>query len=350
MKNLLYNIIITIAAFVLTTGCVDEESFGNSPQGNLEALWSIIDERYCFLAYAEEQYGLCWDDVYTEYRKQAAEAQSNAELFDIMGNMLRELRDGHVNLSSEYGMSYYWDWKLDYPINFSDSIQRNYLGKDFRINNGIYYTMLQDSVAYAYVGSFASSFGNSNITAAMMQLAHCKGLILDIRNNGGGMLSAAEQLASHFTTEKIHCGYIQHKTGKGHNDFSKPEPLYLEPGEGARWLKPVVLLTNRGVFSSANHFTMLMRALPQVTVMGDKTGGGSGMPLSSNLPNGWNVRFSACPILDKEKRHTEFGIEPDTAVHISSEDWDKGRDTIIDAACKHILQQAQEEEKNNQHT
>ena len=111
----------------------------------------------------------------------------------------------------------------------------------------------------------------------------------------------------------------------------------MEPGKGARWLKPVVLLTNRGVFSSANHFTMLMRALPHVTVMGDKTGGGSGMPLSNNLPNGWNVRFSACPILDKEKRHTEFGIEPDVRTDITTQDWDSGRDTMIEKAKELIF-------------
>ena len=337
MKKALQHITTLFAVLFFATACIEEENFDNSPKGNFDALWSIIDERYCFFEYAEQEYGLSWDNVYTKYRRQATETKNDAELFEVLSDMLRELRDGHVNLSSEYGMSYYWDWKLDYPINFSDSIQRNYLGKDFKINNGIYYTILPDSVAYAYVGSFANSFGNSNITATMLYLANCKGLILDIRNNGGGMLTAAEQLASHFTKEKIHCGYIQHKSGKGHDDFSSPRALYLERGSGAIWLKPVVLLTNRGVFSSANHFTMLMRALPHVTVMGDKTGGGSGMPLSSNLPNGWSVRFSACPILDAEKRHTEFGIEPDTTVHISSEDWNKGRDTMIDSACRHIL-------------
>ena len=194
--------------------------------------------------------------------------------------------------------------------------------------------MLQDSVAYAYVGSFANAFGNNNITAAMMQLAHCKGLILDIRNNGGGMLSAAEQLASHFTTEKTHCGYIQHKTGTAHNAFSSPKAMYLSPGEGAIWTRPVILLTNRGVFSAANHFVMLMRELPHVVVMGDKTGGGSGLPLSNTLQNGWNVRFSASPILDAQGNNTEFGIEPDIKVSITSEDWGKGRDTIIEEAIK----------------
>lgn len=66
--------------------------------------------------------------------------------------------------------------------------------------------------------------------------------------------------------------------------------------------------------------------------MGDHTGGGSGMPMSSSLPNGWNVRFSACPMYDKDKRQTEFGIEPDYLIQLTDEDIAKGTDTIIEAA------------------
>lgn len=324
-----------IALLSLTAiSCIEEDEFENSATGNFDALWNIIDQRYCFFEHAEEQFGLDWDEVYHKYRPIAEEELSQIELFDLFGEMLRELRDGHVNLTSEYGTTFYWDWKLNYPINFSDSIQRNYLGTDFRMNSGIKYNAIYpDSIAYAYVGSFESGFSNSNLTALLMSVSHCKGLIIDIRNNGGGMLTAAEDLASHFTKEKIHSGYIKHKTGTGHNDFSSPEPIYLDRGEGAIWLRPTVVLTNRGVFSSANYFVMLMRELPHVIILGDKTGGGAGLPFNSTLPNGWGVRFSACPILDINGKITEFGIEPDTIVHITSDDWNRGRDTMIDNAC-----------------
>jgi C-terminal processing protease CtpA/Prc len=125
-----------------------------------------------------------------------------------------------------------------------------------------------------------------------------------------------------------------HKTGAGHDAFSSPEPMHLSPAAGVIWLRPVIVLTNRGVFSSANHFVMMMRELPHVTIMGDKTGGGSGMPMSNTLPNGWSLRYSASPILDAQGNHTEFGIEPDVKVEITSEDWDKGIDTIIEEAIK----------------
>ena len=179
-------------------------------------------------------------------------------------------------------------------------------------------------------------------------LKECKGLIIDIRNNGGGMITTAEKLASAFTDKKIHCGYMQHKTGPGHNDFSEPEKTYLEPSEGAIWLRPVVVLTNRGVYSAANHFVMLMRELPNVLVVGDKTGGGSGLPMSYTLPNGWVVRMSACPTLDKQGNSTEFGIEPDLKIDITSDDWNNGRDTMIETAKKIILEYYEKKEEQQE--
>ena len=329
---------------LLLTGCVEEDQFSNSPMGNYDALWSIIDERYCFFEQARQQHGLDWDDVYHKYKPQVQAAESNAELFDIYGNMLRELKDGHVNLTSDYGTTYYWDWSLNHPLNFSDSLQRNYLGNDFRLTNGIKYTTLPSNIGYMYVGSFEGSISSDNVSLMLLRLAESKGIIIDIRNNGGGMLTSAEELAAHFVSEKTHCGYIQHKTGKGHNDFSSPEKLYIEPN-GVIWKKPVVVLTNRAVYSSANHFVMLVKPLPQVVVIGDKTGGGSGLPLNSTLPNGWTVRFSACPILDIEGKHTEFGIAPHEEVQITSADWNNGRDTIIERAIELI--NSLYEENNN---
>lgn len=330
-------IITFLIPLLALSSCIKEDSFNNSHEGNFEALWSTINERYCFFPQAEEKFGLNWNAVHDKYKPMAEACENDAQLFDVLGEMLNELRDGHVNLSSIYGTTQYRDWHQDYPMNFSDSIQRNYLGNDYRMTNGIKYTMLPDSIGYAYIGSFAGGFNSDNLTMMLMNLKETKALILDIRNNGGGLLTSAEKLAGSFTKDKVHCGYIQHKTGKGHHDFSSPEEIYLEPNKGAIWLRPVVILTNRSVYSSANHFVMLMKALPHVMTVGDRTGGGSGLPFNSILPNGWNVRFSACPILDADGNHTEFGIEPDVRTDITSEDWNSGRDTMIEKAKELIF-------------
>jgi C-terminal processing protease CtpA/Prc len=75
-----------------------------------------------------------------------------------------------------------------------------------------------------------------------------------------------------------------------------------------------------------------MKCCPNVKIVGDKTGGGAGLPFSSELPNGWSIRFSACPMYDKNKVSTEFGIEPDYNVQLSQDDFLKGKDTIIEFA------------------
>ena len=67
-------------------------------------------------------------------------------LFEILGNMLAELKDGHVNLYSSSNMARYWDWYLDYPRNFNESIIEKYLGRDYRIAGGAKYTILEDNI------------------------------------------------------------------------------------------------------------------------------------------------------------------------------------------------------------
>ena len=145
-------------------------------------------------------------------------------------------------------------------------------------------------------------------------------------------MSNSDRLASHFFNEKTLVGYMRHKTGKGHDDFSKPYEIYVEPTSGVKYQKKVVILTNRSCYSAANDFVNAMRYAPKATIVGDKTGGGSGLPFSSELPNGWSIRFSASPIMDAEMNQLEFGIDPDIKIDMTEADIDKGIDTIIEKA------------------
>lgn len=332
--NFLFPLIVAFAA----VSCVDEEEYSDDPRGNFEALWKIINEHYCFFDYKNSESGLDWNEVYARYSRQIDNSMTSTQLFEVLGNMLGELRDGHVNMYASFDQSRYWSWKEDYPANFSDSLQRRYLGTDYKISSGIKYRKLDDNIGYIYCGSFSNAIGSGNLDDILMDLATCNALIVDVRNNGGGMLTSAETLASRFTNEEILVGYMQHKTGPGHNDFSELQEQKLKPSNGLRWHKPVAVLTNRAVFSAANEFVKYMKCCPGVTVIGDKTGGGAGMPFSSELPNGWSVRFSACPMYDRDMNCTEFGIEPDYNVQLTDSDFAKGRDTIIEYA-RNILNQ-----------
>lgn len=318
--------------------CVDTHKRTDTPTENFEALWHIIDEHYCFFDYKQHEYGLDWDSVYDKYKVRVSDKMSSGQLFEVCCDMLSELRDGHVNLSSAWDYGRYWTWQEAYPKNFSDTLYRHYMGVDYRISSGLYYRALDDNIGYIRCVSFENAIGEGNLDEVLSYLMLCRGLIIDIRNNGGGDLTTAERFAARFVSEKTLVGYMQHKTGTGHHDFSDMEEHYLEPSSNIRWHKPVCVLTNRSVYSAANEFAVMMRALPGVKLVGDRTGGGSGLPMSNSLPNGWSVRFSACPMYDSGRRHTEFGIEPDVPCALTDESTARNRDDIIETARKLLVE------------
>lgn len=333
-RQLFRAIVSALLSIVLLTSCVDEDEFANNPQGNFEALWTIVDEHYCFFKEKADAYGLDWNEVRTRYEKQIDAQMSEDQLFEVLGNMLSELRDGHVNMYSSWDIARNWSWHEDYPSNVSDTLLRHYLGTDYRISSNMKYRILDDNIGYIRCSSFSSSMGEGNLDEILLYLSVCNGLIIDLRDNSGGLLTSAEQLAARFTNEDLLVGYMQHKTGKGHADFSSMEEQHLKPSNGIRWQKPVAVLTNRSVFSAANEFVKYMRCCPQATIVGDRTGGGAGLPYSNEIPIGWSIRFSSCPMFDRDKQTTEFGIDPDISVSLTAEDALQNRDTIIETARK----------------
>lgn len=330
--------IFILFAFVFAfSSCMKEpEQYENTNEGNFEALWNIIDTRYCYLDYK----GVNWDSIHTAYKTQLWYTEDDKyTLFDLFSAMLAELQDGHVNLYSSFDISRYDKWYTDSATNYYSSIIKNqYIENEYlRIAGGLRYAKLKNhNIGYIYYGSFSTGFSNANMKNIFEYFNDCTGLIIDVRDNGGGSLTYAELLASYFFTEKTTTGYMMYKNGTGHADFSKPTAVKTPAHATIKWERPVAILTNRYSYSATNDFVVRMKYAPNAFTVGSWTGGGGGMPLSSELPNGWMVRFSACPMLDAEMNHTEWGIAPDYHVIISEEDRKNGIDSVIETAVEVI--------------
>lgn len=331
MRNRMISWLLFLTCLSGLTACIREEEYTNDPIGNFDQLWKIIDERYCFLDYK----GIDWKKIGERKRKFIEPKMDDRDLFQVLSDMLYELQDGHVNLTSTDNQTHFDFW-LDSPRNFSEATIENnyYLGQNYQQTAGFKYKILNDKVGYIYYEKFSEGIDNNDLDRVFSYFSNCKGLIIDVRQNSGGNATNSAKIASRFTEKKILTGYICHKTGPGHNDFSEPYAIYLEPAKGIRWQKKVAVLTNRHSYSATNDFVNHMRCLPNVTIVGDKTGGGSGMPFSSELPNGWTIRFSASPHFDKNMNHIEWGINPDVKVDINYKDEANGFDTIIEEARK----------------
>ena len=318
------------------TACHDQPEWNDDPYGNFDALWTIMDEHYSFF----EEKNVDWNEVGRRYRAKLTKDMSTQELFELCGDMLKELRDGHTNLIAAHDVSRYWIWE-HYPINYDERlIDEHYLNFNYRQASGIKYAILDNNFGYMRYESFTDAIGDGNLDHVLSYLSTCDGLIIDVRSNGGGYLTNVETLVGRFIDQRTCVGAIQHKTGPGHRDFSEPFDYYFEPTKNhIHYQRPVVVLANRGSFSAANNFVSIMSALPQATIVGDTTGGGSGLPFTSELPNGWRIRFSSCPITDTQGQPTEFGVAPDVKVDMTDADAAQGRDTILETAFQVLTQQ-----------
>jgi Peptidase family S41/Tricorn protease C1 domain len=307
----------------------------NSTVANFDLLWQTMDERYAYFTYKNVD----WNALRNKYRPLAAKTRSSEELFKVMADMLFELRDGHVNLTSYFNVSRNWEWYLGFPPNFNfDVIERNYLSRNYQIAGPLRADTLR-KIGYIYYGSFEKPISATVIDELLKKYKkfNLKGLVIDIRDNGGGSLGTADFLVQHFLTQKTLIAFTRYKNGAGHDDFTDFYPTNLEP-TGETYTGKVVLLTNRSVFSAANYFASAMSQLPNVTLIGDQTGGGGGAPISAELQVGWRVRFSATQLFNANREHLEPGVVPDVKVDILPADEALGKDTILEKAIVFLNQ------------
>lgn len=333
MKHL---VIITVFSLLLSSceRAFLPENPSNSPQGNFDQLWQTFDTKYTYFSLKN----LDWDSIYQVYSSQIDNNTTDEELFQIMDDMLFLLKDGHTNLVSNFNVSRNWEWYLDYPDNYDEElVERHYLGDDYRIAGSLVYTILDHNIGYIACRSFNSNFSVENLNAVFSFLANTNGLIMDIRSNGGGSLNLSYALAQRFVNIEQQFVIRYLKTGPEHNDFDLSESYGLSPSEDPSYYKPVILLTNRRSYSAANTFAAVMSNIDHVTIVGDTTGGGGGLPIDFELPNGWRYRFSGTREILPDGWDLELGIPPDIDLDMDSTSMAQGRDDLIEAAIIELL-------------
>ncbi|MFO7923254.1 MAG: S41 family peptidase [Bacteroidales bacterium] len=301
----------------------------DDPVTIFEEIWTFTEKHYSFFEYK----GIDWHNIYSRYRPLVRNNMNSVELFDLCAAMLYELRDGHVNLVSSFDRSRYWEWYLDSPDNFSYSlIERNYFKGRQRYIGPLHFLDMGD-ITYIYYGSFANTISDNNLDIIVSGLEKKKGLIIDVRSNGGGSTVNAKKLTSRFTDKKVFVGYNHVKNGPGYNDF-RIEEIHIEPHDGERFTGDIVVLTNRRSYSATTYFSQYMNALDNVTFVGDTTGGGGGMPAFHDLPNGWLLRVSSSRFYSPRGKNIESGIPPHIQVDMTEESMAEGRDDILEKAIE----------------
>ena len=276
-----------------------------------------------------EQKGVDWPVLSDSVRATITDATSEVDLAEKMGYMVRRLKDGHSYLFANSNF-YSFDFTDGFPRNF-DAENSNPEGGATVVPGGAYKTI--GDIGYIYIDDFVA-WTNAQTRQAIDALMGSRGLIIDVRINGGGDPEAAAELAARFTDESYSAGVEYFKTGPGAQDFS-PSPITLYPSSEPRYLdKKVAILQARLSFSATQTLIYLCDENPNVASFGTKSGGGTGSVASGYLINGWQWNMSVSDYEDAKGRKFDSGLEADFPVEDDPTTTDV--DEVIEAAIDWI--------------
>lgn len=132
---------------------------------------------------------------------------------------------------------------------------------------------LSPKIGYLQIWTFGPTFLVSDkFAAAMNELADTDGLIIDLRNNGGGMGDSVSLLISYFVDERTRLNHTWERSTGITREYWTQDEL-----DGKRYggKKPVLILAGPNTKSAAESFVYQMQALKRATVIGERTWGGA---------------------------------------------------------------------------
>jgi carboxyl-terminal processing protease len=324
---------IIVVAAVGLAGCADA-LLGPAPGTDRAALfdqvWEQFDLHYSFFEFK----GVNWDSLGAKYRPLALAAGTDAAFAAQLGGMMRELKDVHVSLTpsgvgSTLGYVSEYDTIATY---FNPAIVDVYYVSREATTSGkhLVYGLAAPAVGYVRIASFNGDSWDGELDEALAAMPDIKSLIIDVRNNLGGNMTLAVQIAGRFTTAERRYGWVRLRNGPKHTDFTDYIERTVVPVGTRNFSGPVFILTNRHDFSSAEDFVLAMRAMPKATIVGDTTAGASGGPLSRELTNGWSYELSEwIEYLPGKKMFEGVGLAPDVYVKATARDASRGVDAAM---------------------
>ncbi len=188
----------------------------------------------------------------------------------------------------------------------------------------LFHSILTGNIGYIYYESFAKPFTDDQLDAVLARfnaIPNLKGIIFDVRDNGGGDPANAYRFFKRIVQSQPTLLYrTKYKNGSAHNDFSEEsrKASLSRLLDKVRYTGKIAVLANRKCYSACNFFVAGCKAFPQVKIFGDQTGGGGGQPTGFELPNNWSVNFSGSISALPNGFIIENGVLPDFPVSLSA--------------------------------
>ncbi|MGW6951662.1 S41 family peptidase [Streptomyces xanthophaeus] len=341
------------------------------PLASFDVFWQSFEENYPFFAAK----GIDWHAVRDRYRPTVHEGTTPDELFAVFGKMVEPLHDAHVAV---------WDVDADndgYPDRrfaqprpgtvlpdgkLDAEVKKFIVERDLKDARNVQdfaagritYADLPGGQGYLRISGFGGYAGEDAPYAAELaeldkaldavlgqdRTRHLKGLVIDLRINGGG----SDAMGLHIAGRLTDTPYLAYSK-RARNDpadparHTRPQPLYVTPAPGPRYTGPVAVLTGGSTVSAGETFTQALMDRPGRTVrIGQPTQGVFSDVLERKLPNGMAVWLPNEELLTRSGRTFDgAGIPPHlTEPVFTPQEFARNEDSAFDRAVKVLRGQA----------
>lgn len=338
---------ITLLLFVLATALSScQKSLigtpaSNTPVANFDALWQGYSDWYGLFGVNQVN----WDSLYRATRPAIHNQMNQEELYQELCKLIQPLNDIHVFLQPttdglpRFESSVFFrthQVQEDFSLNL---LRQQYLTQMVSVDTNLHYGLLQGNLGYLHFGAFGMpvSFYRQQLPGILEKLKDTHGLIIDIRNHGGGDDEVSRYVAGLFSTEKKLFMTVRKRNGKARTQFTVPQSWFVEPAGKGSYTKPIILLTSRWTASAGETFAWAMNTQAHVLQMGDTTAGGFSDVIPRELPNGW---LYFVPVGDYRNAHGASeegkGVAPKIFLINTKEDIRAGRDKVLEAAMQNF--------------
>ncbi|MBC6493035.1 S41 family peptidase [Flavihumibacter stibioxidans] len=213
-------------------------------------------------------------------------------------------------------------------------------------NPAVAYRQTAEGTGILSINSFDNQDFYKIFDSLYTSILTTKGLIIDLRENGGGDGSQGLHILKHLTKNAFTGTYNTYRQyNPSFRSWGVQNATYLQFGPDIHkpftdrtiYEKPVVVLIGKQTYSAAEDFTVLFDAMKRGVIIGQPSGGSTGQPLFIKLPGGGT--FRVCIKKDTYPDGKEFvgvGIQPNIFVPESADSFVKGEDVELNKALEYL--------------